>query len=66
MRKFLGLFIAIDVILIFSIAYRLSIGSEINKDLATFILCTICIVICLFLPSNKKGGTKWTDTIYKE
>lgn len=58
MRKFLGLFIAIDIILVFSIVCRLLMGSEINKDLATFILCTICIVICLFLPSNKKGGTK--------
>ena len=54
MRKFLGLFIAIDVILIFSIVYRVSIESPINKDLATFILTTILIVISLLIPSNKK------------
>ena len=54
MRKCLGLFIAIDVILIFSIVYRVSIESPINKDLATFILTTILIVISLLIPSNKK------------
>ena len=58
MRKFLGLFVAIDVILIFSIAYRISIDSPINKELTTFVLTTILIVICLFLPSNKKNSDK--------
>ena len=54
MRKFLGLFITIDIILIVSIAYRVSIESPINKDFATFILINILIVICLLIPSNKK------------